>query len=58
MAVPEMCFRSNVANWPVNTVTKVAENNVTVRVDKDILLLYVTVYNVMGMNVLNSKKLP
>jgi hypothetical protein len=53
-----MCFLRNVANWPVNAVTKVAENNVTVRVDKDILLLYVTVYNVMGMNVLNSKKLP
>ena len=29
----------------------------TVRIDKDILLLYVSVYNIMGMNVLNSKEL-
>jgi hypothetical protein len=50
-----MCLRSRVAKQPSNT--KVAENNVTVRVDKDILLLYVSVYDILGMNLLDSKKL-
>lgn len=50
-----MCFRSIVAKQPGNT--KVAENNVTVRVDKDVILLYVSVYDIMGVNMLDSKKL-
>jgi hypothetical protein len=54
-AARDMCFRSTVAKRPGDT--KVAENNVTVRVDKDVLLLYVSVYDIMGMNVLDSKKL-
>jgi hypothetical protein len=54
-AAREMCFQSTVAKQPGNT--KVAENNMTVRVDKDVLLLYISVYDIMGMNVLDSKKL-
>jgi len=52
-----MCFRntSTVARQPGRR--KVAKNNVAVRIDKDVLLLYVSMYNIMGMNVLNSKKL-
>lgn len=38
-------------------VAKVAENNMTVRVDEDALLLYATVNNIVGMNMLDSKKL-
>jgi hypothetical protein len=51
----EMCFRSTVAKQPGNT--KVTKNNVTVRVDKDVFLLYVSVYDIMGVNVFDSKKL-
>jgi hypothetical protein len=54
-AAREMCFRSTIAKQP--GITRVAESNVTVRVDKDVLLLYVWVYNIMGVNVLDSKKL-
>lgn len=51
----EMCFWSAIAKQPGNT--KVAENNVAVRVDKDILLLYISVYDITGMNVFDGKKL-
>lgn len=51
----DMCFRGTVTKRPGNA--KVAENNVTVRVDKNVLLLYVSVNDIMGMNVLDSKKL-
>lgn len=50
-----MCFRSAVAKQPGNT--KVTENNVTVRIDKDVILFYVSVYDIMGVNMLDSKKL-
>jgi hypothetical protein len=53
--VREMCFWGKIAKQPGNT--KVAKNDVTVRVNKDVLLLYVSVYDIMGMNVLDSKKL-
>ncbi len=48
-ATREMCFRSRVA--------EVAENNVTTRVDEDVLLLYVSVNNIVGMDVLDCNKL-
>jgi|SRR6267154_4243187 len=54
-ATREICFRSTVAKQPGNT--KVAKNNVTVRVYEDVLLFYVSVYDITGMNVLDSKKL-
>lgn len=50
-----MCFWGTVAKQPGDT--KVAENNMAVRVDKDILLLYISVNDIMGMNVLDGKKL-
>jgi hypothetical protein len=37
--------------------TKVAENNVSIRIDEDILGLNVSMYNFMSMNVLDSNKL-
>ncbi|SRR6266403_4251982 len=54
-AARELRFRSTVAEQPGNT--KVAENNVSVRIDEDVLLFYVSMYDILGMNVLDSKKL-
>ena len=54
-ATRDMGFWGTVTKQPGNA--KVAENNVTVRVEKDVLMPYVSVNDIMGMNVLDSKKL-
>jgi hypothetical protein len=50
-----MRFLGAVAEQPGST--KVAENNVSIRIDEDILGLNVSMYNFMSMNVLDSNKL-
>jgi uncharacterized protein (DUF4415 family) len=39
----EIYFRSTVAKQRGTGITKATENNVTVRIDKDVLLFYVSV---------------
>jgi hypothetical protein len=50
-----VCFLGAVVEQPGNT--EVAENNVSLRVDKDVLGLNVSMYDITGMDVLDSNKL-
>lgn len=50
-----MCFLVTAVKQPGDT--EVSKNNVSVRVDKHVLGLNISMYNVVRMNVLDSKKL-